>query len=706
MMRSLYSGISGLKSLQSNMDVIGNNISNVNTTGYKAGRMTFKDALSQTMVGATRPGGLGEGVGGTNPIQIGLGTGIASVDTSFAQGNLQKTGNTTDLALQGSAFFVVANGTDKYFTRDGAFSLDANGHLVMPGNGLMLQGYNADDDGNIPVTAAQGDITIPYNTSAPAKATTEIDFARNLNADSNAMGSVSYSKQFLHPTDGGTPLTSLYDANGKSLQIQIGDTIEISMLNTAPTAVAVTAGTTLNSLAAQISAVTGRTVTVDAAGGTGQLRFAAGGPTVSQLQITTSRPGSDSLVANAFRFPTTILGADTPTSGDFLRPATGADLLSTVFDANGKPLGVDPANPGVAVGLQNGDKISLSGAVGGVVSAAGSLTYNQATTTMNDLVLSMQNQLHLPQTDGTDQNNPTVSLNASGANNNIPEGALVLRGLPGKSFELTDLSINAADIDNQAPTPSYFNSNLAFHDTQYARDAGAVNTSITAYDEKGFPHNVSVIFTKSQTPNQWYWQAQVAGSERIQGGGQGTLSFGSDGTVSSFSFADGSAKLMIDPNNGSNLMEVSLNPGSPGKFSGLTQFKAANTAAATNQDGHTMGSLQSISIGTDGVITGQFSNGVTRSLAQVEVADFTNPAGLTHESDSVYAQTANSGDPVFGRPGSQSTTTLQSGTLEMSNVDLAGQFTEMITTQRGYQANARIITTSDSMLQELVGLVR
>lgn len=119
-----------------------------------------------------------------------------------------------------------------------------------------------------------------------------------------------------------------------------------------------------------------------------------------------------------------------------------------------------------------------------------------------------------------------------------------------------------------------------------------------------------------------------------------------------------------------------------------------------------MGSLRNISIGADGVITGQFSNGVTRSLAQVVVADFTNAQGLMHESDSVYSQSANSGDPVFGRPGSQSTTTLQSGTLEMSNVDLAGQFTEMITTQRGYQANARVITTSDSLLQELVGLVR
>lgn len=714
MMRSLFSGISGLKSLQSNMDVIGNNVSNVNTTGYKSGRITFQDALSQTMTGATRPGGMGEGSGGTNPVQMGLGVGIAGIDTQFSQGNLQKTGQTTDMAIQGSAFFVVANGTEKFYTRDGAFTLDASGHLVMPGNGLVLQGFNADDDGKISAAAVQGAVSIPYNTQAPAKATTEIDFARNLNADSNALGTVTYSNRFLATTDGTTALKSLCNSKGQNLQIHDADTLtfsarNISTGNTVTTTLAVTPTTTLNDLASSLQSfltgtagASGSTVTVDPT--TGELRIKAGS-TISQLQISTQRPTSDSLVANAFFFPATIASGATSSTASLLRPATGADKISDVLDSNGVPMGVDPVT-GKTVGLETGDTIDISGAVGGNAAAKGSLAYTAGTTTMQDLLEAIQNQLHLPQTDGTTQNNATVSLNAAGADDNIPEGAIVLRGVPGGAFALTDISVHANDANNKSPSPNYFNTNLGFHEFQAARDAGSVNTSITVYDEKGFSHNVSVLFTKSQDAGEWYWQANVAGAEKVQSGGKGKLTFGTDGTVSNFSYDDANAKLVIDPGNGSNLMEINLNPGGPGKFAGLTQFKAASTAAATSQDGHTMGSLQSIAVGTDGVITGQFSNGVTRGLAQVEVADFTNPQGLSHESDSVYAQSANSGDPVFGKPGSQSTSTIQSGSLEMSNVDLAGQFTDMITTQRGYQANARVITTSDSLLQELVGLVR
>jgi len=247
---------------------------------------------------------------------------------------------------------------------------------------------------------------------------------------------------------------------------------------------------------------------------------------------------------------------------------------------------------------------------------------------------------------------------------------------------------------------------MAFGEQQTARNAGVVTTSITAYDANGTSHDVSVTFTKSQVANEWYWKASTAGTEQVVGGGAGKLTFGSDGTVSSFSFDDNAGKLTIDPKDGAAPMQIDLNPGGSGKFSGLTQFDAASTAAITSQNGHTMGSLQSISIGVDGIITGQFSNGVTRSLAQVEVADFTNPQGLTKISTSVYAESANSGDPVYGRPGSQSTSTIASGKLEGSNVDLAGQFTEMITAQRAYQANAKVITTSDQLLQTLVGIVQ
>jgi flagellar hook protein FlgE len=714
MMLSLNSGISGLKSLQSEMDVIGNNISNVNTTGYKSGRITFQDALSQTMTGATSPGSMAEGLGGTNPLQMGLGVGIGSIDTQFGQGNLQTTGNTTDLAIQGSAFFVVANGADKSYTRDGSFSLDASGHLVMPGNGLVLQGYNADENGVIPSTATPSGITIPYNTQAPAKATSEIDFARNLNADSSAEGTVTTSNRFLAPTDGTTALTSLSDSKGQPLLIQPSDVLTFSAQNvgtgnTVSTTFPVATGSTLNQLAASLqtfltttAGAAGTTVTVN--GTTGQLQIHAGS-TISQLQVSSVRPTSDSLVANALSFPSTITGGTLDSTTSLLRPAETTDLLSNVFDSNGNPIGVDPVT-GNTVGLQTGDTIGVSGSVGGSATTKSSLAYTAGVTTMADLLAAIQNQFKLPQTDGTLNNNQTVTLNAAGAADNMPEGVIVVRGLPGSAFALTNLSIQGNDSNNTTPSPTNFNANLGFQEQQTARDAGAVTSSITAYDANGSPHNISVTFTKSQVSNQWYWQAATAGTEQIQGGGAGKITFGPDGTVSSFSFDDNAGKLMIDPKDGSLPMEIDLNPGGAGKFTGLTQFNAASTAAATSQDGHTMGSLQSISIGLDGIITGQFTNGVTRSLAQVEVADFTNPQGLTHESASVYAESANSGEPVFGRPGSQSTSTIASGSLEGSNVDLAGQFTEMITAQRAYQANAKVITTSDQLLQTLVGIVQ
>ena len=714
MMRALYSGISGLKSLQSNMDVIGNNISNVNTTGFKSGRMTFQESLNQTLSGASAPGSLGYGTGGTNPLQIGLGAGVASVDTQFSQGNMQSTGQTTDLALQGNAFFVVSKGNENFYTRDGAFSLDATGHLVMPGSGLVLQGFNADDNGDIPVTSVQEDITIPFNTSAPAKATTTVNFARNLDADSAAKGTITYTSRFLSPTDGTVPAVAASGKDGKLLGMQSGDKMTFTATNPT-TGAAVTSTyqisdtTTMNDIASQIQAFlrgpagsTGTTVAFDAT--TGEMQLNASGGNVQNFNVSTSRPISSPLVASAFAVPSTVATGTSVSTSSFLRPATATDLLANVFSSDGKALGKNPIT-GATDGLQAGDPINFAGAVGGLASAKKSLVYDPTKTTMGDLLTNIRDEFGLPQSDGSAQNNPTVSLNGAGTTDGIPDGSLVIRGLPETKFSLTDLSVYADDSNNATPAPSNFNTNMGFKELQAARDTAQVNTSITTYDDKGFQHNLSVVFTKSSVPNEWFWTAKTAGTEQIQSGGAGKLAFGTDGTVSNFTFDDNSSELVVDPKNGAQVMHLNLDPGGPGKFAGLTQFQATSTAAATNQDGHTMGSLRNIAIGTDGVITGQFSNGVTRSLAQVVVADFTNSRGLTHESDSVYSESPNSGDPVYGRPGSQSTTTLQSGSLEMSNVDLASQFTDMITTQRGYQANARIITTSDSMLQELVGLV-
>ncbi|MFP4490487.1 MAG: flagellar hook protein FlgE [Spirochaetaceae bacterium] len=180
MMRSLYSGVSGLQNHQTRMDVIGNNISNVNTTGFKKGRVNFQDLLSQTMTGASRPT---DEVGGVNPKQVGLGMNVASIDTIHTQGSLETTGVNTDMAIEGDGFFVLRSGNQEFHTRAGNFGLDENGTLVNPANGLRVQGWQAENvDGETFVNTAAdvGDLNIPIGSKDPAAGTTEVELASNL----------------------------------------------------------------------------------------------------------------------------------------------------------------------------------------------------------------------------------------------------------------------------------------------------------------------------------------------------------------------------------------------------------------------------------------------------------------------------------------------------------------------------------------------
>lgn len=167
MLRSLYSGISGMRGFQTKLDVIGNNIANVNTTGFKAGRVMFKDILSQTVGGAAAP--TDGGLGGINPKQIGLGSAISSIDTIATQGSAQTTNVPTDLMVDGDGYFILTNdGTSHFYTRSGNFRLDANRTLVAP-NGMKVvsdagdivipedaQSFSIDDKGGVTVINADG----------------------------------------------------------------------------------------------------------------------------------------------------------------------------------------------------------------------------------------------------------------------------------------------------------------------------------------------------------------------------------------------------------------------------------------------------------------------------------------------------------------------------------------------------------------------
>lgn len=180
MMRSLYSGVAGLQNHQIRMDVIGNNIANVNTTGFKKNRVNFQDLLYQQISGAARPN---EEVGGVNPKEVGLGMLVASIDTIHTQGAMQTTGVQTDVAIQGNGFFVLQKGEQRFYTRAGAFSLDRDGTLVNPANGFRVQGWNAQVINGKEILNTSGaieDLVIPVGSKDPAKATEQVYLACNL----------------------------------------------------------------------------------------------------------------------------------------------------------------------------------------------------------------------------------------------------------------------------------------------------------------------------------------------------------------------------------------------------------------------------------------------------------------------------------------------------------------------------------------------
>jgi flagellar hook protein FlgE len=405
----MYSAVSGVQAHQTRLDVVGNNIANVNTVGYKAARTTFFDQLSQTVKGATRPQ---DGMGGVNPVQAGLGVRVGSVTTQHTQGALQQTGRPSDLSVQGNGFFLVGDGNTAAYTRDGAFTLDADGSLVSATTGMKLLGWQADASGNVvtsgPVTP-KSSIAIPIGTLTSVRATGNVAFAGNLNSGATA-------------------------------------------------------------------------------------------PYVRTAQI---------------------------------------------------------------------------------------------------------------------------------------------------------------------------------------------------FDSLGNPHNVTFSFAKTGT-NQW---TATPTSPAGAFSAAPTLTFNANGTLAS-STGSPLTFTLAAPAGAASPMTLALD------FSKMTQLAGESTGNAVSQDGFPFGTLQSYSIGDDGTITGIFSNGLNRDLGRVALAQFANPAGLDKMGSNLFRPTTNSGAAQVTPPGVSGAGRVSAGFLEQSNVNLADEFTNMIITQRGFQANTRMVTASDEILQDLLQMKR
>jgi flagellar hook protein FlgE len=197
MLRSLFSGISSLRSHQTMLDVTGNNIANANTTGFKASQTRFEDTLSQML---TAPGAPRAGNGGTNPAQVGLGVRVAGISTNFTPGAAQQTGRSLDMMIDGDGFFVVSSNGEQLYTRAGAFTLDGLGRLVTS-SGAQVMGWAADANGVVNANGPLTNLSLPVSTTMGARATGTVTFAGNLPSDAEVGKSLLRSID-VHAADG------------------------------------------------------------------------------------------------------------------------------------------------------------------------------------------------------------------------------------------------------------------------------------------------------------------------------------------------------------------------------------------------------------------------------------------------------------------------------------------------------------------------
>ncbi len=573
---ALFTGLSGLSVHARKLDVIGNNIANTNTTAFKSSRMLFQSSITRDFRLGSSPGVF---AGGTNPVQVGLGVGIAGVVRNFNSGGFSPTGDPRDLAIDGAGFFVVERDGKTYYTRAGSFRQDLENNLVNLDGG-KLQGYGVDENFNI-VEGQLTDVNIPLGSQTIAEATSESLLAGNLDASGDL------------PTQG----------------------------------------------------------------------------TILDLTADSTNAGF-----------TTISGGT---------PITAGTLLTDIDD---------PDNPGTPL-FATGQTILLTGAEkGGKQLPDAEFTLTGAETVqdyMDFLVEALGiHDTGMPNPDG---NTPGVTVDPA-------TGIITIIGNAGGE---ADIAIDAGDIQLQDSAGVQIN--LPFvPDKQAAADGESVRTTIVIFDSLGAQVSVDVtmVLEAKGATGGTTWRYMVDSADdtdldlRIA---DGTVEFDSSGQLVS----DIPISLTID--------RVSTGAESPLSFELHLEGDAGRTTALADEpstlvnvyrDGLPPGTLDSFSIGEDGIISGIFSNGALRNLGQLVMATFTNEAGLIDAGDSAFTVGANSGPAIIATPGVLNTGRIISGALELSNVDLGQEFIELILTQTGYSANTRIIQTADELMQQLLVLGR
>lgn len=708
MLKSLFSGVSGLQSHQIAMDVESNNIANVNTVGFKYSRANFSDLLAQTKAIATAPQGQ---LGGKNPVQVGLGSTVSSMTRIFSQGSVQNSDKNTDVAIQGDGFYIVSpDGGNTYkYTRAGDFKFDARGNFV-DNNGFIVQGWLRDSvTGKVDSTAPITNINIPPGLTTPAFASQEVVLKANLNSGPiiesfSPAYEVKTGSTNLQPAAidaNGNPIASgnmgvMFNEVGEAFSLQQGQGIWASFKNsevglgTVPAAgpyaaldinfaidpelglgstinVTALAGAnqseTANNYVAAINAkgaVTGVTASVDSAGvitltNTNALASASHNIDVTVVTGTGLTSGS-SVTAHKYIYSKTS-AANTP-GGD--KTFTSMADLRRWLELEARNQSADPLNNGITVAVNNNGKFVVENPN----NAALGVDYD-----MNLKITAFTNKV----SGSTVTENTRFTRSMEALNSVLPMAS------GGKAFSQ--------------------GFNAATH-----------SSSIDVFDSLGSKHTLRMEFRKTDvdmsTGSTWSMKVSVPPPATVDTTAPydekvGSIRFNNDGSLATYN----PPNISFSGNNGSAAdQQINLRFGAANGFDGMTSFDSRSATSGISQDGYTGGDLVGIRIDQSGTLVGSFSNGRSFGLAQIGMAKFTNNEGLSTEGGNVFIQTANSGDPIIGTAATAGRGFIQAAALEASNVDLSKALTELIIIQRGFQANGKTITTSDQLLQTLIGL--
>ncbi len=640
MASSLFSALSGLQAHENWISVIGNNLANANTPGYKSARAVFSDQFSQTLRFASLPSG---SLGGRNPMQLGLGVQLSDIGRNFDQGPTTNTGRTFDLALEGRGHFMVTDGVNNLYTRVGTFGVDATSRLVDQRTGFRVLGLNGQP------------INLDTTSLFPPSETAAISFAGNLPATiTGPLAQVLTSSSAMKNGQAAT-LTGSVATN--SFSVPVGQTWSMEVISDggapqtvslAGQAAAYTAQDVANAINAQVTGVTASDV-----GGAVKMTSDRTG-TARTLKMVSGTSGQD--VAS-------LLGLS-------LNQVTGSEIVATGTTA----LNDLPTN---LVDYQNGDVIEIAGVDTDGSSVLASFVYGAGNdgTTVADLMTFIDNAFAVA----------TPTLNAT-------TGQITLTA---DTTGPTSLSMTITDNTGAGSTdwPQH-----ALISTTKGTGPDTATTSIEVFDSAGSSHTCSLNFERQDDGS---WNVIPNSADGLVSGLVTGLRFNSDGSIAALP-ATSTFSVQFP---GQSPQTISIDFGTPGLFDGVTQFGQGASVFADFQDGFGVGELSNLSVNGDGDIQGFYTNGQIRVLGELGIATFVNDNGLREVGDNLWSETPNSGIRTVSKGAQGKAGQVVGGALEGSNVSVAEEFVRMIEAQRGFQANARVITTTNEVLAELVNLL-